>query len=99
MLVWLFWSLMVAATAAAVVIWVLAARVAWDIRSREGAGIGRRLLVALWPFSARHATVATPEAATLLQRMLISLFIAILVATPALAVYRNLTLVLPAPVQ
>jgi len=52
----------------------------------------------VWPFAMRHTAGAPADKATSLNKMLVGLFAAILVATGSLAVYSNLTFV-PPPAQ
>lgn len=97
MLASFFWVTLVAGVSAAVVLWVLAARVALGIVRVTGGSASRVLGALLWPFGARHLAGAGPAEATLLNKMLVAFFAALLVAIASMAVYSNLTLVLPAP--
>lgn len=99
MLAFLFWVLLVASVSAMAVIWVLAIRLASGIVSDTRAGrAGASLLLAVaWPFGLRHRAGVPADKAASLNKMLVSLFIASLIAIASMAVYSNLTLVLPAP--
>ncbi|WP_371346344.1 hypothetical protein [Ancylobacter sp. IITR112] len=97
MLAGFFWVTLVAGVSAAVVLWVLAARVAIGIVRVSGASSGGIVGALFWPFGARQMAGAAPAEATLLNKMLVAFFAALLVAIASMAVYSNLTLVLPAP--
>ncbi|MCJ8143079.1 hypothetical protein MKI84_09125 [Ancylobacter sp. A5.8] len=100
MLANLFWVLLVASVSAAAVIWVLSIRLAYGIASVTRAGGGSSavslIMAVAWPFAMRHVPGAPSDKATSLNKMLVALFAAILVAIASMAVYSNLTLVLPA---
>jgi len=95
MLAELFWITLVAGGAAAVVLWVLAARVAVTIAASNGGGFTAWSLAVLWPFGARHAAGVSAETSASLNKMLVGFFIAILVVIASMAVYSNLTFVPP----
>ncbi|WP_018391154.1 hypothetical protein [Ancylobacter sp. FA202] len=97
MLVEFFWVAVVAGVSAAAVIWVLATRIALGIVRATNAGALRYLLALLWPFGTRLVPGAAPAEATRLNKMLVGFFAALLVAIASMAVYSNLTFVLPAP--
>lgn len=97
MLASVFWVTLVAGVSAAVVLWVLAARVALGIVRVAGSSVPRVLAAVFWPFGARYLAGATSAEATLLNKMLVAFFAALLVAIASMAVYSNLTLVLPVP--
>ncbi|SCW42071.1 hypothetical protein [Ancylobacter rudongensis] len=97
MLVEFFWVAVVAGASAAAVIWVLATRTALGILRATNAGGLRYLLALLWPFGTRLVPGAAPAEATRLNKMLVGFFAALLIAIASMAVYSNLTFVLPAP--
>lgn len=99
MLAELFWVLLVAGVSAAVVLWVLAARLALGIVRAAGAPSLHYLPALAWPFGVRQKPGASPEQATMLNKMMVAFFAALLVAIASMAVYSNLTFVLPAPTQ
>lgn len=99
MLVEFFWVCVVAGVSAAAVLWVLAARLAFGVLRANRAGVVGFALAALWPFGARQTAGTSTATATTLNKMMVAFFIAILVAIASMAVYSNLTFVLPAPTQ
>ncbi len=99
MLAELFWVGIVAGGSAAVVIWVLAARLAFRLAGARQAGPLGWILAALWPFGARQTAGASAETATTLNKMMVAFFIAILIAIASMAVYSNLTFVPPVRTQ
>ncbi|GLK71362.1 hypothetical protein KHC23_11320 [Ancylobacter dichloromethanicus] len=99
MLVELFWVALVAGVSAAAVIWVLAARLAFGMRRVAGGGALALLPALLWPFGTRQLAGASPSEATRLNKMMVAFFAALLIAIASMAVYSNLTFVLPAPTQ
>ncbi|MCK0208465.1 hypothetical protein MWN33_10525 [Starkeya koreensis] len=98
MLVEFFWVAIVAGGSAAVVLWVLAARLALGVVRARGGGLLDGVRVLLWPFGARQAGAST-ETAILLNKMMVACFIALLIAIASMAVYSNLTFVPPVRVQ
>ncbi len=99
MLAELFWVTLVAGVSAAVVIWVFAARLALRLAGARQAGPLGWILAVLWPFGARQTAGASAETATMLNKMMVAFFIAILVAIASMAVYSNLTFVPPVRTQ
>ncbi|WP_428030278.1 hypothetical protein [Ancylobacter sp.] len=99
MLVEFFWVALVAGVSSAVVLWVLAARIALGILRAAGESPLGYLPGLLWPFGVRQSPAASPADATKLNKMLVAFFAALLVAIASMAVYSNLTFVLPAPTQ
>ncbi|QFR32456.1 hypothetical protein [Ancylobacter sp. TS-1] len=98
MLAELFWVALVVGVSSAAVLWVLAARLALGVVRDRSGGFGDGVLAILWPFGARQAD-ASGARAILLNKMMVAFFIAILVAIASMAVYSNLTFVLPVRVQ
>jgi hypothetical protein len=103
MLVDLFFVLLVAGSSAAVVLWVFAIKTGYDVvmanrASGEPARPSTFALLAAWPFAARLFSGVTPDKATLLNKMMVGFFAAILVVAGSAAVYSNLTFV-PPPAQ
>ncbi|WP_029355916.1 hypothetical protein [Bosea sp. 117] len=105
MLSTLFWALMVAGSAAVAVLWVFAAKFGYDLLRAAQAGgtgeatAGRWAALPFWPFAARGLSTATPEEAQRLNKMMVGVIAAILVAAGSAAVYSNLTFVPPAQTQ
>ncbi|CAA0091979.1 Uncharacterised protein [Starkeya nomas] len=99
MLAELFWVTLVTGVSAAVVIWVFAARLALRLAGARQAGPLGWVLAVLWPFGARQTAGASAETATMLNKMMVAFFIAILVAIASMAVYSNLTFVPPVRTQ
>lgn len=99
MLAELFWVTLIAGASAAVVLWVLAARLAFSLAGTRKGGAGAYLSAVFWPFGARVGAGVPAETATRLNKMLVAFFLAVLVAIASMAVYSNLTFVLPAPTQ
>ncbi len=95
MLAELFRVTLIAGCAAAVVLWVLAVRVAGGVVAASGGSLAGWVLAVLWPFGARQTAGVSAEKSTSLNKMLVGFFIAILVAIASMAVYSNLTFVPP----
>jgi hypothetical protein len=95
MLAELFWVTLIAGCAAAVVLWVLAVRIAGEVVAASDGGLAGWILAVLWPFGARQAAGVSAEKSASLNKMLVGFFIAILVAIASMAVYSNLTFVPP----
>ncbi|MDF2998365.1 MAG: hypothetical protein K0R27_4002 [Xanthobacteraceae bacterium] len=103
MLVELFFALLVAGGSAAVVLWVFAVKTGFDVvkASRAGgtpAGPSTFARLVAWPFGARQLSGVATDKATLLNKMMVGFFAAILVVAGSAAVYSNLTFV-PPPAQ
>ncbi|MBS9476330.1 hypothetical protein [Ancylobacter radicis] len=99
MLAELFWVMLIAGSASAVVLWVFAARLAVSLATARRAGVLAYAGAVFWPFGARRLADASPENATRLNKMMVAFFLALLVAISSMAVYSNLTFVLPVPPQ
>jgi hypothetical protein len=99
MLANLFWITLVAGGSAAVVLWVFAAQLAFGLAGARKGGAGAYIAAVFWPFGARTGAGVPAETATRLNKMLVAFFLALLVAISSMAVYSNLTFVLPAPTQ
>lgn len=100
MLAELFRVFLIASLLAIGTIWFFAARlVRRDSAFAGRAGSPSQIRMLLWPFGARHVAGVRPDVATRLNKMTVALFIASLVAIASMAVYSNLTFVLPALTQ